>query len=102
MATLKQYEERTTRIQNIQGKEVGTGHVVRTCSLSEADAKIMNGQPEHGFQYVLVNSEPKEPTEKEIRAELFAKCEEFGINMAKNCKTDVLKQVVADAIKERS
>ena len=43
----------------------------------------------------------KVPTEKEIRKELFVKCEELGINMAKNCKTDVLKQVVEDAIKEK-
>jgi len=45
--------------------------------------------------------ESKEPTEKEIRAGLFAKCEELGINMAKNCKTDVLKKVVEDATKEK-
>jgi hypothetical protein len=48
-----------------------------------------------------IKGSDKIPTEKEIRKELFAKCEELGINMAKNCKTDVLKQVVEDAIKEK-
>jgi hypothetical protein len=91
MGTLKQYEEKTTRIMKLQGKEVGTGHVVRTVSISEADAKIMNGQPEHGFEYVLKSTEP---TAKEIRAALVVKAEGLGLTFKKNISTPDLQKLV--------
>lgn len=91
MGTLKQYEEKTTRIMKLQGKEVGTGHVVRTVSISEADAKIMNGQPEHSFEYVLKSTEP---TAKEIRAALVAKAEGLRLTFKKNISSPDLQKLV--------
>lgn len=93
MGTLKQYEEKTIRIMKLHNKEVGTGHVVRTVSISEADAKIMNSQPEHGFEYVLKSTEP---TAKEIRAALVAKAEQLGLVFKKNISSPDLQKLVDD------
>lgn len=91
MGTLKLYEEKTTKIMKIAGKEYGTGRVVRTVSLSDRDAQIMNGQPEHGFEYVLKSTEP---TAKEIRAELIAKAEGLGLTFKKTISSPDLQKLV--------
>jgi hypothetical protein len=95
---LKRYEEICTRHQSIGSREFNKNDVVRVVSLSDRDADIMNGtESEHGFKYVLVEEKAKEPTDKEIRKELFAKAEELGLSPAKNIKTDELKKLIEEA-----
>jgi hypothetical protein len=99
MGTLKKYNEVATRFQKIGNRDVKEGEVVRTVAISERDAEIMNGTvgiypDEPGFKYVL--AEAKEPTEKEIRKELFAKAEGLGLTPAKNIKTDDLRKLIEE------
>jgi hypothetical protein len=88
---MNKYNEITTSHKVIGGREFNKGQTVRTVAISERDAKIMNSQPEHGFEYVLIK---KELTDKEIRAGYFAKAAELGLSPAKNIKTDELKKLV--------
>ena len=95
MSSLKKYNEVCDRYQVIGGRKFNEGSIVRTVSLSDRDAAIMNemtgndDRDGHGMKYVLV-----EKSEKEIRVELFKKAAELGLNPAKNIKTDDLKSLI--------
>ena len=90
---MNKYQEICTRYQKIGTREFSTGQVVRTVAISDKDAAIMNGMvAEHGFKYVLIKA--AEPTEKEIRKELFNKAVEMGLNPAKFIKTEELRKLI--------
>ncbi len=90
------YKEVCSRHQMVGGREFNTGSVVRTVSISDRDAKIMNEmEKEHGYRYELIE-EDKEPTEKEIRAELLAKAEQLGLTFKKNISTNDLQKLIEE------
>ena len=94
---MDRYNEVTIRHKIIGNREFIEGATIRTCSLSERDAAILNGmQKDNGFKYVKVE-EVKEPTKQEVRTALLAKANELGLEFKKNISNDDLQKLI-DAI----
>jgi hypothetical protein len=92
---MNKYQQKAIKYKEINGREYPKGSIVRICTLTEREAAVLNSETEEsGFEYVLVNDEPKELTEKEIRVKLFKTAAEKGLTVAKNIKTDELIKLI--------
>jgi hypothetical protein len=78
-------------------REFLPGQIIRTVSITEKEAAILNEETEyHNVKYEKLPEQEKvnEPNEKEIRKNLFEKAKELGLTPMKNIKTEDLKALI--------
>lgn len=91
---MDKYNEVATRFRRYGNLEFTEGSIIRTVSLSQRDADILNGmESDHGVKYVKIEKKA-EPTKKEVRDALIAKANDLGVEFKKNISNEELAKLI--------
>lgn len=99
---MPRFKEVAQRYMKIGNRTFMEGDTVRTVSISERDATILNDGTGtdytngHGMKYILEEEAAKEPTKKEVRDALLLKAEELGLEFKKNISNTDLQKLIEE------